>query len=724
VKLTDIFIRRPILALVVNVVLLVAGLQAVRSLNVRQYPKLESSTITIRTAYIGANADLVRGFITTPIERAIAASNGIDYIESQSTLGLSTIQARLELNFDAAAALADVSARVAQVRAELPPEAEVPAITIEPSESQFAAMYLSFGSSLLDDNEVTDYLLRVVQPRLSAISGVQRADILGGRSFALRAWLDPERMAAKGVSPSEVRAALLANNYLAAVGRTRGALVEINLRASTDLRTVDEFERLVVRRSGDTLVRLTDVADVVLGAESYDQEVRFSGDNAVFMGVWVLPTANSLDVIERVRAEMDAVVSELPVGMRGTIAFDSTRYIDDAIHEVAETLLETVLIVIVVIFAFLGSLRSVLVPVVAIPLSLIGAVFLMQLFGFTLNLLTLLAIVLSVGLVVDDAIVVVENVDRHIREGMSKVEAALAGARELVGPIVAMTVVLVTVYIPVGFQGGLTGALFREFAFTLSGAVFVSGVVALTLSPVMSGKLLAEGRKGVFARGSERVFDGARRAYERALAATLRARAAVYVVWIVLSLATIPMFLFSPAELAPKEDQGVVLTSLEAPANASLEQMSGYAAEVQALFRSVPEYNHSFQLTTTDRGFGGLVAKPWSERERDIFAIQNELTPRASMLAGVRAPLFLPAPLPSPGLLPVEFVSRRRPLMRRSCGSHPRSCRRRRRAGSSRSLRSWTSGSTKATRRSRSTGIGSRRWGSRSKGLARTSQPC
>ena len=656
-KLTDLFIRRPVIAIVVNVVILVGGLQALRSLSVRQYPRLESATVTVRTVYVGANADLVRGFITTPLERSIAAADGIDYIESQSTQGLSTINVRLQLNFPAADALADISARVNQVRADLPPEAEVPTIGIEPSDAQIAAMYLSFGSNILEDNQLTDYLIRVVQPRLSAINGVQRADILGGRAFAIRAWLKADRMAALHVTPAQVRQALAANNFLSALGQTKGALVEINLTATTDLRSLEEFKRLVIRREGDTLVRLSDVAVVELGADTYDQEVRFSGQRAVFMGVWVLPNANTLDVIERVREELDQLQRELPSGIEAAVAFDATRYIDDAIDEVATTLFETILIVIVVIFVFLGSLRSVVVPVVAIPLSLIGAVFLMQVLGFTLNLLTLLAVVLSVGLVVDDAIVVVENVERHIRQGEARLDAALAGARELVGPIVAMTITLVAVYVPIGFQGGLTGALFREFAFTLAGAVFISGFVALTLSPVMASRLLrAEHGQGRLLRLIDRAFESVRGAYARGLDATLSARGAVYLVWGALCVASVPMFLLSPNELAPTEDQGVVFTSLEVPANASLEQVSTYSAELQRIFASDPDYDHSFQITFPSGGFAGMLPRPWSERERDIFAIQQSLGAQAAGVAGVRAPIFMPSPLPSPGLMPVEFV--------------------------------------------------------------------
>jgi multidrug efflux pump len=657
VRFTDIFIRRPVLAIVVNLVIVIAGLQSIRSLNVRQYPKLESATVTVRTAYVGANANLVRGFITTPLERAIAAADGIDYIESQSTQGLSTISVRLKLNFNASSALADITARVNQVRADLPPEAEIPSINIESSDSVFAQMYLGFGSTILADNQVTDYLIRVVQPRLSAIEGVQKADILGGRTFAIRVWLKPDRMAALNVSPAQVRQALAANNYLSAVGQTKGQLMQLNLTASTDLRSLTDFKRLTIRQQGGALVRLEDVAEVVLGADSYDQDVRMSGQKAVFMGVWVLPNANSLDVIQRVRKELDIIQRELPTGMQASIAFDATKYINDAVHEVEHTLMETVLIVIIVIFLFLGSLRTVLIPLVAIPVSLVGAVFLMSLFGFTVNLLTLLAIVLSVGLVVDDAIVVVENVERHIRDGKTPLQAALQGARELVGPIISMTITLAAVYAPIGLQGGLTGALFREFAFTLAGAVFISGIVALTLSPMMSAQLLRGGhQEGRLARVIDAAFAAVRRAYERVLGATLNARPAVYAVWIVLTLAVVPLYLFSPQELAPNEDQGVVFTAIDVPPNATLEQLTPYTEAINGVFKSEPEFDHSFQLTFPSAGFGGMITKPWGERTRTVFSIQEEVFPKLAMIPGLRAPAFLPPALPSAGTFPVEFV--------------------------------------------------------------------
>ncbi len=656
-KFTDIFVRRPVLAIVVNLVIIIGGLQAISSLTVRQYPRLERATITVNTAYIGADADLVRGFITTPMERVIAASDGIDYLESTSSQGLSSIKVILKLNHDANTALAEISSKVDQVRGDLPPEAEVPIINIEAADAQIASMYLSFGSDILEENQVNDYLIRVVQPRLSSLPGVQRADILGGQTFAIRAWLKPERLAAYGLSPADIRNSLSENNYLSAVGATKGGLMQLNLTANTDLQSVEEFKQLPVLQNGDTLVRLSDVADVVLGAENYEEDVRFSGEKAVFMGVWVMPNANSLDVIASVREVIETLQAELPTGMQARIAYDSTTYIDSAIHEVGKTLVETVLIVGVVIFLFLGSVRSALVPLIAIPVSLIGAVFLMQLFGFSLNLLTLLAIVLAVGLVVDDAIVVVENIERHLREGRTPIDAALIGARELIGPVIAMTITLVAVYAPVGFQGGLTGALFREFAFTLAGAVGISGIVALTLSPMLGSRLLRKGddEKG-FSGWVTRRFDALRKRYARMLDGTLAARPYVYTIWIVLSLFCVPMYLFSPPELAPKEDQGVVFGILFPPANATLEQATYYSQKATDVFMAVPERAHVFQITGTGFGFGGLLTKPWSERTRSIFEIEPEVTAGLGGITGIQHPAFLPDPLPSAGQLPVEFV--------------------------------------------------------------------
>src|SRR5487761_2143082 len=560
---TDLFIRRPVLAIVVNLVILIAGFSAIRSLTVRQYPRSENATVTITTAYVGASAELVRGFVTQPLERAIAAADGIEYLKSSSALGVSTITARLKLNYDANKALSEINSKVSQVRNDLPPEAEVPVINIESADSQIASAYLSFTSDILAPNQITDYLVRIVQPRLTALEGVQRADILGGRTSAMRSWLKPDRLAACPTSPNQIRESLAKNNFLAAAGHTKGALVQINLTANTDLRSVDEFKNLVIRQSGDQLVRLRDVADVSLGAEDYDTEVRFSGEHAVFMGIWALPNANSLDVIKRVRTELASIQKDLPTGLQGRIAYDATKYINDAIHEVIKTLTVTLAIVSIVIFLFLGSLRSVLIPLLAIPISLIGAVFLMQVFGFTLNLLTLLAIVLAVGLVVDDAIVIVENVERHIREGLTPLNAALLGARELVGPIIAMTLALAAVYAPIAFQGGLTGSLFREFA--------------LTLAAWLSSRLLDAGREDHgFTGHINRQFDRAKNFYARVLDFTLAARPAVYVIWLALSALALVLYWQSPGELAPAEDQGVIFGIVEASAEATIDQTSFY----------------------------------------------------------------------------------------------------------------------------------------------------
>ncbi len=666
---TDLFIRKPVLAIVVNAVIIIAGVQSWRSLSIRQYPRSENASVAISTVYVGASADLVRGFVTTPLEQAIASADGIDYIESKSLLGFSMITARLKLNFDQTKALADITAKVNQVRNNLPPEAEVPAISIQSADSQVAAAYLSFSSKILSQAEITDYLTRVVQPRLSSVQGVQRADVLGARTFAMRVWLKPEKMAALNISPAQVRGALAANNYLAAVGSTKGSLVQVNLTANTDLHSVEEFKQLVVRQYNDTTVRLQDVADVELGAEDYDTRVRMTGQTAVFMGIFPLPNANTIDVVKRCQAELDAIKRDMPAGLDATVGYDASEYISKAIHDVSETLVDTLLIVVAVIFLFLGSMRSALVPIVAIPVSLIGSIFLMQVFGFTLNLLTLLAIVLSVGLVVDDAIVVVENIERHLREGRTRAEAALLGARELAGPIIAMTVTLAAVYAPIGLQGGLTGALFREFALTLAGAVTISGIVALTLSPMMSSHFLreaAEEEKG-FTGWVNHHFDRLRLAYGRLLEGTLRSRPFVYAFWIVIGLLTIPMYMFSPKELAPTEDQGVIFGILTGPANATAEQNAISARAAEDAFRSVKEVEATFQIMFPAanpfaaaqgvNGFSGMIVQPWhAPRTRTVFEILPEVQFKLSRVPGMQIFATTPAALPGGSNFPVEFV--------------------------------------------------------------------
>src|SRR6266705_716707 len=669
---TDLFIKRPVLAMVVSFVILIAGskallpivfpkLQGLGGLNVRQYPRSDIASIQVSTVYVGADAELVRGFITTPLERAIAAADGIDYIQSQSKQSLSTITARLKLNYDANKALSDISSKVDAIRRDLPPESEIPVIEIQSADTQFASCYLSVGSDILQPNEVTDYLVRLVQPRLTAVGGVQKADILGGRYFAMRIWMKPDRMAALNISPSQVRDALARNNFLSAVGNTKGSLLQVNLTANTDLHTAEDFKKLVVRQTGSTLVRLGDIADVVLGAEDYDSEVHFSGQKAVFMGVYVLPNANSVDVIKRVRVEMEQIKKELPTGMTGEIAYDATAYINDAISEVVKTLVDTLLIVMVVIFIFLGSFRSVVVPVVAIPISLIGALFLMQSFVFTLNLRTLFAIVLSVGLVVDDDIVVVENVERYMREGMSRMQAALVGARELIGPLIAMTITLAAVYTPIALQGGLTGALFREFALTLAGAVFISGVVALTLSPMMSAHLLRDGHadKG-FSGIVNRTFDRFRDWYGSHLDRTLNARPAVYIFWAGISLLALLMFAVIPKlgtkELAPKEDQGVIFGFITAPANATIDDTIRYADAAGKVFQNIPDTRFTFQVTSPDQGFGGMVLKPWGVRKTATKAYLPQIQAKLGAIPGIQMFPIMPSALPGADSFPVSFV--------------------------------------------------------------------
>jgi len=656
-KITDLFIKRPVLAIVVNLVILIAGLQAIRSLSVRQYPRSDISEVQVSTVYVGANADLVRGFITTPLERVIASADGIDYMESTSAQGISTITVHLKLNYDTNAALTQIQAKVAQVRNDLPPEAEAPIIELQTADTEFAAMYIGFSSADLDQNQITDYLTRVVQPKLSAVSGVQRADILGNRTFAMRIWLKPDQMAARGVSPSDVHDALSKNNYLSALGSTKGSAVSVNLVANTDLRTAEEFRQLVVKQQNGVVVRLGEIADVVLGAENYEQDVRFNGETATFMGIWVLPTGNSLEVIHNVRNVLPGVRAQLPTGMKVGVPYDSTEYIQDAINEVLHTLAETLLIVVFVIFLFLGSFRSVLIPVVAIPISLIGAVFLMLIAGFTINLLTLLAIVLSVGLVVDDAIVMVENVERHLHLGKPPLRAALDAARELVAPIIAMTITLAAVYTPVAIQGGLTGALFREFAFTLAGAVIVSGFVALTLSPMMGSKLLRQGdtERG-FAGWINRRFDSVRNAYTRTLSGTLRYRPVVLTLWVIVLLLMIPFYMFSQRELAPDEDEGVVFAVIQAPANATLDETNLFAQQMYDVYHSFPESDSIFQITSPTGGFGGMVTKPWSQRKKTAQQLLVEASGPLSQIPGIRVIPLTPPPLPGGGSFPVDFV--------------------------------------------------------------------
>jgi multidrug efflux pump len=656
-KITDIFVRRPVLAISINIIVLLAGFKSISFLPTRQYPKSDLSVVTVNTTYVGADADLVRGYITTPLEKAIASADGIDYLESSSANSISTIKANLLLNYPVSEALTQIQSKVLEVRQDLPPEAELPIINVESADNQFASMYMSFSSDVLDPNQVTDYLVRVVQPKLSSLQGVQKADALGARTFAMRIWLKPEVLSSANLSVEEIRQALIRNNYLSAVGQAKGSMVVTPLATNTDLRSKEEFQNLIIREDGENVMRLRDVAEVELGAEKYDNDTLFGGKPAIFMGIWVLPNANSLEVIKRVREAIPEIQANAPQGLSIEIPYDATKYIDDALHEVIRTLTETVFIVILVIFVFMGSFRSVLVPVIAIPLSLIGTVSLMVMFGFTINLLTLLAIVLAVGLVVDDAIVMLENIERNIKEGLSPIDAALKGARELVGPIISMTITLAAVYAPIGIQGGLTGTLFREFAFTLAGAVIISGFVALTLSPVMSSLLLHSGEKPTKLQNAVNNFmDKLSLNYGNLLRTSIKNSNFILGGTLLLMLMMPLFYMFSAKELAPREDQGVVFGIVQGSPNATIEQTRPYTKKMQEAYRSIPEYKTSFQSIESNGGFSGAVLKPWSERSRTAQEISMDLDQRVSDIPGVRIIMTTPPPLPGGRNFPVEMV--------------------------------------------------------------------
>jgi multidrug efflux pump len=654
---TDIFIRKPVLAIVVSALILVLGLRALGDLSIRQYPKTENAVVTVTTAYYGADAQTIAGFITQPLEQAISQAQGIDYLSSTSVSGVSTITATLRLNYDANRALTQIQTQVSSVRNQLPPQAQQPVLTVAVGES-IDAMYMGYRSDVLPANSITDYLARVVKPKLDALQGVQTAEILGGRQFALRAWLDPARLAAHGVTATDVYNALAANNYLAAVGTTKGQMVSVDLTAATDLHSVDEFKKLSVKQKDGAIVRLEDVANVVLGAEEYDSNVSFSGTLAVFVGIKVAPDANVLDVAARVREAMPAIQSQLPSGLSGQIVYDGTKFITSSIYEVVKTLVEALLIVTVVIFLFLGSLRAVIIPVIAMPLSLIGTFFVMLAFGYSMNLLTLLALVLAIGLVVDDAIIVVENVDRHMKEeGKSPFEAAMLAARELGGPILAMTAVLVAVYVPIGFQKGLTGALFTEFAFTLAGAVTVSAIVALTLSPMMCARFFkAEQESGRFVQFIDRQFERIRHTYERALRATLSTWSVVIVMGAMLFGATVLLGMTAQSELAPDEDQGFLFYQMKSAPNSTAQQMVGYSQQMFELGKKLPEYEMMFQIITPGTGFGGMNFKAWDERSKNAKVLQQELQDMWSKIAGGQIFVFSLPSLPGAQGAPIQVV--------------------------------------------------------------------
>ncbi|UZJ45458.1 efflux RND transporter permease subunit [Marinimicrobium sp. C6131] len=665
-RFTDVFIRKPVLASVVSLFILLLGARAGMDMNVRQFPEIQNAVVTVSTAYIGADADLIQGFITKPMEREVAAAEGIDYVQSTSSAGVSTVQAYLRLDYDPNEALTQIAAQVNALRSDLPEEAEDPVVTLAVGQST-AAMYLSFYSELLNNNQITDYLVRVVEPQLSTIPGVQRAQILGARTFAMRIWLDPERMASLGVTGSDVMGALRSNNVLAALGRTKGQMVAIDLNAGTDLRSAEAFEDLVVRSENGALVRLRDVADVELGAENYDTSVTFNGLAATFMGIEISPDANALDVIAEVREVWDRdITPQLPEGLEADIPYDSTEYIESAIDEVVLTIVLALIIVILVIYAFLGSVRSVIVPAVAVPLSLVGTFFLMWIFGFSINLLTLLAMVLAIGIVVDDAIIMLENIQRHVEEGMSRLEASILGARQLAWPIIAMSTTLVAVFIPLGFIGGLTGILFVEFAFTLAATVVLSGVVALTLSPMMCSRILRSrshgGPRPKFEVWLDDHFDKLRQGYQRWLHGTLNTTPVVLVFALIILVSCYFLFVSSSTELEPPEDQGFVFTIATGDAYATLDYTERNTDYINQLRDQIPELEKMFVINGmngSNTAGAGMVLAPWDRRERTTQEIlDNEIQPFMSKVPGLDVFAIVPPSLPSPGGggAPIEFV--------------------------------------------------------------------
>jgi len=654
---TDTFIRHPVLAAVVNIVIVLVGWRAVSSLPVQQYPQIESSSVIITTVYYGAGAETVRGFLTVPIERVVSAIGGVDHVESTSRAGISTVTVRLKLNHDSTAALAEINARLQQVRSELPEAAEPPVVEIQRADRPYATFYLSFASKEREVPAITDWLSRTLQPQLSTLEGVQRVTIEGGRMIAMRVWIDPDRLAARNLSPGDVYAALERNNYLAAIGRTKGNLVQVNLLANTDLRTTGEFEDLIVAERGGAIVRLRDVARVELGAEEAEMVAKYSEKAAVYLGVWPLPGSNEIEVAGRLKAEMERIRPTLPKDIEMVLVWDGTRFMSEALSEITKTLGETILIVGLVVFLFMGSARTALVPLVAIPVSLVGAAIVMLALGFSLNLLTMLAIVLSVGLVVDDAIVVVENVERHVRQGKTRVEAALAAARELVGPVIAMTITLAAVYTPIGFQGGLTGSLFLEFAISLAAAVVVSGFVALTLSPVMSSRFVhPHGKEGRLTALVNRGFDAVRRVYVRALDGALAIRWAIVAAAVLVMAAAVPLYSQSRRELAPVEDQSHISFFLEASPDSTLAASDGQSQKVVRTVTEFPEADFMWSLTAAWGGFGGMVAKDWRERGRSTEDMYGEVFGAVSQVPGLRVFPRLDPPLPTPGQYDVELV--------------------------------------------------------------------
>ena len=658
-NLTDLFIKRPVLASVISLMILVLGLRSIASLELRQYPKTENTLVTARTTYPGASSELVNGFITTPLQQAIAEANGIDFLKATSKQGISIIEAHMNLNYDPNAAVAEIQAKVASQRNAMPEQANDPVIDSQTG-SRLALMYLAFHSETMSPPEMTDYLIRVVRPQLQALPGVAKTHIFGAKTYAMRIWLDPRRMAAMNVTAADVRRVLLSNNYLSGAGETKGEYVAVDLSATTDISGVDEFEDLVVREEAGVIVRLSDVARLELGAEDYESTAWYNGNTALFIGITPTPGASPLTVAERVREEMPEIRAQMPSGLNAFIPYDASEFIQESIEEVFTTLAEAVLIVLAVILLSLGSVRAALIPAIAIPLSLIGGAFLMLLMGFSINLLTLLAMVLAIGLVVDDAIVIAENIHRHIEKGRTPLEAALTGARQLQLPVIAMTTTLVAVYAPIGFMGGLVGTLFTEFAFALAGAVLISGVVALTLSPMLCSRVFKPGKGGRFELLVERFFNALADAYKKTLHKALDYTSVIVVFGLAVLVSIYFMFAMSQRELAPDEDQSIIYISARGPQTATVDYDERYGHRMIELFEEIPEYQESFALLGFDSArnviFMGFKMPPPSKRERAQWDVQNELQQKLFGITGFEVSTFVRPSLPSPGFgLPVQF---------------------------------------------------------------------
>src|SRR5262245_11501089 len=656
---TDIFIKRPVLSVVVSLLILLIGLRAAMVLPIRQYPKLSNTVVNVTTVYPGASPELINGFITTPIEQAVASAEGVDYMTSNSVLGTSTIQVYVKLNFDPNKAMTEVLAKVNSVRYLIPKEAFDPVVTKATGDT-IAVMYLGFSSEELTGSAISDYLTRVIQPVLSTVDGVASADILGGQTFAMRLWLDPIKMAGRGVTSNDVAAAIQTNNFQAAAGQSKGYFIVSNVQTNTDLRNVEQFKRMIVKAKDGGFVRMEDIATVELAAQSSDASVAFNGEHAIFIGVQATPQGNPLTLVKGVRALMPELERNLPPSMKMKVAYDSTKFIQSSIDEVQKTLIEAMLIVVVVIFLFLASFRSVIIPVVTIPLSLIGVCILMLAAGFSFNLLPLLAMVLAIGLVVDDAIVVVENIHRHLEEGMPPVQASLKGAREIVGPVVSMTITLAAVYAPIGFLGGVTGTLFREFAFTLAGSVIVSGVIALTLSPMMCSVFLKSAEEGRFAKFVNKVFGAMTRWYGRKLDRSLDYRP-VTLLFAVTILGLVGfLWMHTSKELAPEEDQGIVFALTKGPKYANIDYIDYYGDKIDNVFASFPETDLRFALNGINgpqNGIAGMLLHAWDERKRSSIKLKPLVQAEISKIEGVQAFAFNLPPLPGgPGRLPVQMV--------------------------------------------------------------------